>query len=322
MFNKNYNERARLREILSILRKHNILAGLSPQKVRLILEELGPTYIKMGQIMSMQTDTLPYEYLQELGKLRTDVPPMSNEDLLYIIEETYGKNINEVFEDFDYTCLGSASIAQVHSAKLKSDGTKVVLKIQRRDIYKRMEQDIKLMRRAARMIQKVKKDSIIDFGNIINELWKTAQEEMNFVTEAENADIFYKNHIKVTYAACPKVYKELSSERILVMEHIDGFFIDNEEEMENCGYDRVEIAEKLANDYITQIIDDGFFHADPHPGNIKILNGKIIWLDLGMMGHLNPRDKNLIADLIFAVAHHDTSKIKDIALTLGTLLTM
>ena len=320
MFNKNYNERARLREILSILRKHNILAGLSPQKVRLILEELGPTYIKMGQIMSMQTDTLPYEYLQELGKLRTDVPPMSNEDLLYIIEETYGKNINEVFEDFDYTCLGSASIAQVHSAKLKSDGTKVVLKIQRRDIYKRMEQDIKLMRRAARMIQKVKKDSIIDFGNIINELWKTAQEEMNFVTEAENADIFYKNHIKVTYAACPKVYKELSSERILVMEHIDGFFIDNEEEMENCGYDRVEIAEKLANDYITQIIDDGFFHADPHPGNIKILNGKIIWLDLGMMGHLNPRDKNLIADLIFAVAHHDTSKIKDIALTLGTPL--
>ena len=118
MFNKNYNERARLREILSILRKHNILAGLSPQKVRLILEELGPTYIKMGQIMSMQTDTLPYEYLQELGKLRTDVPPMSNEDLLYIIEETYGKNINEVFEDFDYTCLGSASIAQVHSSKL------------------------------------------------------------------------------------------------------------------------------------------------------------------------------------------------------------
>lgn len=320
MFNKNYNERVRLREILGILKKHNILAGISPQKVRLILEELGPTYIKMGQIMSMQADTLPSEYLQELGKLRTDVPPMSNEDLLYIIEETYGKNINELFEDFDYQSLGSASIAQVHSAKLKSDGTKVVLKIQRRDIYKRMEQDIKLMRRAAKMVQKVRKESIIDFNNVIDELWKTAQEEMNFMKEAENADIFYENHSKVTYATCPKVYKELSSERILVMEHIDGFFIDNEAEMDNGGYDRIEIAEKLANDYITQVIDDGFFHADPHPGNIKILNGKIVWLDLGMMGRLTPRDKNLIADLIFAVARHDTSKIKDIALTLGTPL--
>ena len=102
MFNKNYNERARLREILSILKKHNILAGLTPEKVRLILEELGPTYIKMGQIMSMQTDTIPQEYLQELGKLRTDVPPMSDEDLHFIIEETYGKNINELFDDFNY----------------------------------------------------------------------------------------------------------------------------------------------------------------------------------------------------------------------------
>lgn len=132
MFNKNYNERARLREILSILKKHNILAGLTPEKVRLILEELGPTYIKMGQIMSMQTDTIPQEYLQELGKLRTDVPPMSDEDLHFIIEETYGKNINELFDDFNYKSLGSASIAQVHSARLKSDGTKVVLKVQRR----------------------------------------------------------------------------------------------------------------------------------------------------------------------------------------------
>lgn len=317
MFNKNYNERARLREILSILKKYNILAGLTPEKVRLILEELGPTYIKMGQIMSMQTDTIPQEYLQELGKLRTDVPPMSDEDLHFIIEETYGKNINELFDDFNYKSLGSASIAQVHSARLKSDGTKVVLKVQRRDIYKRMEQDIKLMRRAAKMIQKVKRDSIIDFNNIINELWKTAQEEMNFLKEAENADTFYNNHKDITYATCPKVYKDLSSERILVMEHIDGFFVDDEKAMEEGGYNKEEIAEKLALDFIKQVIDDGFFHADPHPGNIKIRQGQIVWIDLGMVGRLNPRDKSLIAELIFAIARHDSGKIKDIALTLG-----
>lgn len=320
MFNRNYNERARLREILSILKKHNIFAGLTPEKVRLILEELGPTYIKMGQIMSMQTEVVPQEYLQELGKLRTEVPPMSDEDLHFIIEETYGRNINELFDDFDYKSLGSASIAQVHSARLKSDGTKVVLKIQRRDIYKRMEQDIKLMHRAAKMIQKVKRDSIIDFNNIIDELWKTAQEEMNFLKEAENADTFYSNHKDVAYATCPKVYKDLSSERILVMENIDGFFVDDEKAMEEGGYNKEEIAEKLALDFIKQVIDDGFFHADPHPGNIKIRQGQIVWIDLGMVGRLNPRDKSLIAELIFAIARRDSGKIKDIALTLGTPL--
>ena len=161
-----YNERTRLREILSIIRKHNIITGITPEKLRSILEDLGPTYIKMGQIMSMQTDALPQAFLKELEKLRTDVPPMSDEDLCFIIQETYNKDISELFDDFSYKSLGSASIAQVHSAKLKKSGTQVVLKIQRRDIYKRMEQDIKLMRRVANMVQKVKKDTIIDFETI------------------------------------------------------------------------------------------------------------------------------------------------------------
>lgn len=318
MSKSNYNERTRLREILSILKKHNIFSGVTPEKVRLILEELGPTYIKIGQIMSMQTEVIPHEYLKELEKLRTDVPPMSEEDLKFIIEETYGKNLNELFDDFDYNSLGSASIAQVHSAKLKSNGAPVVLKIQRKDIYKRMEQDIKLMRRAAKVVQRVRKDSIVDFSNIVDELWKTAQEEMDFVKEAENAITFYNNHEHLHYANCPKVYTELSSSKILVMEKIDGFFIDDEKAMKEGGYDRNEIANKLADDYIAQIIDDGFFHADPHPGNIKIHNGQIIWIDLGMIGRLNNRDKSLIADLIFAIAKKDVGKIKDIALTLGT----
>ncbi|MCX4361577.1 ABC1 kinase family protein [Mucispirillum schaedleri] len=312
-----YNERTRLREILSIIRKHNIITGITPEKLRSILEDLGPTYIKMGQIMSMQTDALPQAFLKELEKLRTDVPPMSDEDLCFIIQETYNKDISELFDDFSYKSLGSASIAQVHSAKLKKSGTQVVLKIQRRDIYKRMEQDIKLMRRVANMVQKVKKDTIIDFETIIDELWKTAQEEMNFLKEAENAVTFYNNHKNVIYATCPEVYTELSSEKILVMEYVDGFFIDNEEMMKAGGYDKKEIAAKLAEDYISQVIDYGFFHADPHPGNIKIRDGQIIWIDLGMMGKLSPRDKGLIADLIASVAKHDTGRIKDIALTLG-----
>ena len=297
-----YNERTRLREILSIIRKHNIITGITPEKLRSVLEDLGPTYIKMGQIMSMQTDALPPAFLKELEKLRTDVPPMSDEDLRFIIQETYNKDISELFDDFSYKSLGSASIAQVHSAKLK---------------YKRMEQDIKLMRRVAGMVQKVKKETIVDFETILDELWKTAQEEMNFLKEAENAVTFYNNHKDVQYATCPKVYTELSSEKILVMEYVEGFFIDNEKAISEGGYDKKEIAAKLAEDYISQVIDYGFFHADPHPGNIKIRNGQIVWIDLGMMGKLSPRDRGLIADLITSVAKHDTSRIKDIALTLG-----
>ncbi len=180
-----------------------------------------------------------------------------------------------------------------------------------------MEQDIKLMHRVANMVQKVKKDTIIDFETIIDELWKTAQEEMNFLKEAENAATFYNNHKDVQYATCPKVYTEFSSAKILVMEYVDGFFIDNEEMMKAGGYDKKEIAAKLAEDYISQVIDYGFFHADPHLGNIKIRDGQIVWIDLGMMGQLSTRDKGLIADLIASVAKHDTGRIKDIALTLG-----
>ena len=239
-----YNERTRLREILSIIRKHNIITGITPEKLRSVLEDLGPTYIKMGQIMSMQTDALPPAFLKELEKLRTDVPPMSDEDLRFIIQETYNKDISELFDDFSYKSLGSASIAQVHSAKLKNSGVPVVLKIQRRDIYKRMEQDIKLMRRVAGMVQKVKKETIVDFETILDELWKTAQEEMNFLKEAENAVTFYNNHKDVQYATCPKVYTELSSEKILVMEYVEGFFIDNEKAISEGGYDKKEIDRK------------------------------------------------------------------------------
>ncbi len=180
-----------------------------------------------------------------------------------------------------------------------------------------MEQDIKLMHRLAKMVQRIKKENIVDLQTILDELWKTTQEEMNFLKEAENATKFYNNHKNIKYATCPKVYTELSSKKILVMEYIEGFFINDEKYILKYNYNKKEIANKLAEDYITQIIDNGFFHADPHPGNIKIRDGQIVWIDLGMMGSLSPRDKDLIADLITSIARHDTGKIKDIALTLG-----
>lgn len=317
MENRTYNERARFREILSILKKHKIFHGINPEKVRLILEDLGPTYIKLGQIMSMRTDIIPLSFRKELEKLRTEVPPMNKDDLEDVICETYGKNIEEMFDNFSYSPLGSASIAQAHLAYLKGTDTPVILKIQRKGIYRRMEQDIALMKRAAKMVKIVKKDAVVDFDTIIDELWRTAQEEMDFHKEAENAIMFRNNLANTAYVSSPKIYEELTGSKILVMEFIDGFFINELDEMEAMGYDRKEIAFKLADNYITQVIDDGFFHADPHPGNIKIMDGKIVWLDLGMMGRLNPRDKQLLGDLVISVAKRDAGKIKDIALILG-----
>lgn len=317
---KKYSKNQRLKEIFGILKKYKpTKTNLTPQMVRMILEELGPTYIKLGQVMSMRSDLLPNDYLKELEKLRTKVPQMSAEDFNYIIREAYQKDISLVFDDFHDESLGSASIAQVHLAKIKDTDDVVVLKVQRKDIFDTMEQDIMIMHRIARSLKFVDKKSIFDFDKILDELWKTAIEEMDFCKEAENISEFHEFHKNNPYCYSPKVYEELSSKKILVMEYIDGFFIDELDKYEENNLDRKMIAKRLAEDFIRQVIENGFFHADPHPGNLKIRDGKIVWLDLGMVGHLNSQDKNLISDLIIGISHHDIGKIKDACLVLATV---
>ena len=308
---------ARLKAILSILRQRGATRGLTPEKLRLVLEDLGPTFMKIGQLLSLRSDMIPREYCQELAKLRTEAAPMPLTEVRAAVENELGAPLTELFSTFDEAPLGSASIAQAHRATLKS-GESVVVKVQRPGIYETMEQDIALLRRAAGLLKLAAgTGETIDFSLVLDELWAVSQQEMDFLREAANAEEFYQRNEGVAFASCPKIYRAFTTRHVLTMEYIDGFSPDDLKALDCAGYDRAEIAAKLADNYIKQIVDDGFFHADPHPGNLRIRGGQILWIDLGMMGRLSPRDQKLLGEAVRAISRHDVDAMRRVLLALG-----
>ncbi|MCD8151186.1 MAG: AarF/UbiB family protein [Clostridiales bacterium] len=306
----------RLREMMAVIHKHNIARGVTPEKLRLILEDLGPTYIKLGQIMSMRSDIFPKRICDELMRLRSDVTPMPYEEVRSVIEKSYGKAPEEVFAKIEETPIGSASIAQVHRAKLLT-GEDVVVKVQREGIYETMFRDIEFLHRAIRLIPPVTRTGFVDMNQVLEEMWKTAQEEMNFLAEAANMEEFARLNESVAYVGCPVLYREYTTMQVLVMEYIDGFEVDDAEALRKNGYDLNEIGTKMADNYIKQIIEDGFYHADPHPGNLRIRDGKIIWIDMGMMGRISQRDRMVLSKVIQGIAEHDISTVVEAVLSIG-----
>ncbi len=268
----------RLKEITSVLHKHEISRGVTPEKLsRLILEELGPTYIKLGQIASMHSDILPKKYCDELMRLRSEVAPMPFEKVQEVLEEAYGCPYTEVFEQIESIPQGSASIAQVHRAVLKT-GEKVVVKVQRKGIYDIMSRDIGLLHKAVRLLPPISMKGLVDLDMVLDELWTVTQEEMNFLIEAANMEEFSRKNEDIAFVGTPALFKEYTTTHVLVMEYIDGFGIHEKDRLLEEGYDLKEIGTKLVDNYIKQVMDDGFFHADPHPGNVRIRDGKIIWI--------------------------------------------
>ncbi|NBJ14020.1 MAG: AarF/ABC1/UbiB kinase family protein [Dehalobacter sp. 4CP] len=309
--------KARFREILGLLVKHNLASGITPEKLVRLLEDLGPTYIKLGQIMSMRNDILPKVYCAELAKLRSEVAPMSFEDVQAIIEDSCGSPLPELFKDFEETPLGSASIAQAHRAHLMN-GTPVVVKVQRRNIFDTMSRDITMLKRISRVFKYVGGiGDMLDLDVILDELWHVAQEEMDFLHEAGNAEEFYQHNTNVLYISCPRIIKGLTTSKVLVMEHIEGCAINDYTALKADDYDFHEIGEKLADNYVKQVIDDGFFHADPHPGNIRIQDGKIVWIDFGMMGRLSMSDQRALSAAVKAIARRDVGTLKDVVISMG-----
>ena len=308
--------RQRLMEIMEVVRRHDITRGMSPEKLCAIIEELGPTFIKLGQILSMRSDFLPKEYCEALKKLRSDVSPMSYAQVVAIVEASYGRPLGEVFSSFDEQALGSASIAQVHAAVLQS-GEPVVVKVQREGIHDVMSRDIMLLKQACRLLKYTPVSGLVDFNRVLDELWLVAQEEMDFQTEAANLERFRKLNEDVAFVTSPALYREYTTTRVLVMERVDGIAIDDRDALVAAGYDPAEIGAKLADNYVRQIMTDGFFHADPHPGNLRIRDGRIVWLDMGMMGSLNDRQRSMIGKAITGVARGDINLCRDAVLNLG-----
>lgn len=313
----NTENKARLKEIIGILSKHNVIGGVSPEKLRLILQDLGPTFVKLGQILSMRPDMIPAAYCEELQKLRSEVKPMAADEVRRVIESSLSEPFDAVFQSFDEHPLGSASIAQVHKATLRKGGT-VVVKVQREGIHDIMSQDIALLRKAAKLLKIASAgNETIDLNMVLDEMWVVSQEEMNFTTEAQNAEEFYRLNQEITYVTCPQIYREYTTARVLVMECVDGTPIDDKEALQKLGYDLNEIGTKLCVNYMKQILDDGFFHADPHPGNLRIRDGQIVWLDMGMVGHLTARDQACFQKGVAAVAQNDVGGVMEVILAVG-----
>lgn len=313
------DNRERLSEITAVLRKHHITRGVTPEKLRAILEELGPTYVKLGQIMSLHSDVLPQRYCDELMKLTSEVTPMPFETVEEVINRSYREDWHNIFSSIDKETLGSASIAQVHRAKLL-DGTDVIVKVERKGIYDIMARDIGLLKRAVNLLPPVGGfKNVVDLEMVLDELWATAQEEMDFLKEAANMEEFTHNNQGIRYIRCPKLYHEYTTSRVLVMEYIGGCPVDDRASLLAEGYDLGEIGRKLVNNYVKQVMDDGFFHADPHPGNVKVMDGKIVWIDMGMMGRLSNRDRNLMARAVRAIAVGDIAVLEATILELGDI---
>ncbi len=313
------DNRERLSEITAVLRKHHITRGVTPEKLRAILEELGPTYVKLGQIMSLHSDVLPQRYCDELMKLTSEVTPMPFETVEEVINRSYREDWHNIFSSIDKETLGSASIAQVHQAKLL-DGTDVIVKVERKGIYDIMARDIGLLKRAVNLLPPVGGfKNVVDLEMVLDELWATAQEEMDFLKEAANMEEFTHNNQGIRYIRCPKLYHEYTTSRVLVMEYIGGCPVDDRKSLLAEGYDLGEIGRKLVNNYVKQVMDDGFFHADPHPGNVKVMDGKIVWIDMGMMGRLSNRDRNLMARAVRAIAVGDIAVLEATILELGDI---
>ena len=309
-------ESSRLAEVTRVLRQHEVMRGMTPEKLCAVMEDLGPTYIKLGQLLSNRSDILPKEYCDALNKLRTEVEPMPFEDVISVIEESYGCKWNDVFQSIDQEPLGSASIAQVHRAVLQ-DGDEVVVKVQRRGIYDTMKRDVNMMKRMIRFLPATSFKSTLNLDQTIDELWFSAQEEMNFLTEASNMESFERCNRDVRFIDVPKLYRQYTTEHVLVMEYIDYIPINDRHQLQSNGYDLREIGTKLVDNYMKQVMDDGFFHADPHQGNVGIRDGRIVWFDMGMMGRLTQQDRVAINLAVEGISEKDTGKVEDAIMGLG-----
>lgn len=307
----------RLKEIVAVLRERELLQGVTPTKVRQVLEDLGPTFVKLGQIISMRPDFLPNEYRDELTRLQSEVKPMSFGVVKEIIRCEYNQGWEGIFASIDEKAMGSASIAQVHRAELLN-GSRVVIKVQRPGIYDVMAKDIALLKRAISILNIVRdSDGVVNLESIVDEMWEIAKQEMDFLLEADHIEEFSHLNKDDEYILCPKVNRQLTTQRILVMECMEGIPLDDTDGLQAACVDMERIGRLLGVNYVKQIIDDGFFHADPHPGNIWVKDGRIIWLDLGMMGRLSVRDRNNFRHAIMALVTRDVYDMKEAVLALG-----
>lgn len=269
---ENRESSTRLKEVMGILRKYDVSHGLTPEKAVNILEELGPTFVKLGQIASTHPDVLPQEYCDAFATLRTHVAPMSIETVRMQVESELGRPVDEVFSEFDDHALGSASIAQVHRAVLREGGQTVAVKVQRPGTVETVTRDLALMDRLLVTYEALSQgDGSLSLKSLVDELERTSHDELDFTIEADNLERFYDGNAGRKGVSCPRCYREYCTDAILVEDFASGPTIGQIDTLDGISAEqREKLAYLIADNYMQQILKDGFFHADPHAGNILI----------------------------------------------------
>ncbi len=287
-------------------------------RLRLALEELGPTFVKLGQVLSTRSDLVPADIVEELEKLQDEVPPFSLEEVRRQIESELGGDLDQIFASFDEKPLAAASLGQVHRASLP-DGSQVVVKVQRPGITRQIRTDVEILYLLARLARRHSAwGQMYDFVEMVEEFEVTITDELDYTTEGRNADRFRRNFGDDPDIYIPRVFWDYTTKRVLTMERVHGVKLSFLEEIERRGYNKTLIARRLARAIYEQVLIHGFFHADPHPGNVFVAEGeRIVFMDFGMVGRLSPELRDRLIDFVIGVTSRSTELVVEAILKMG-----
>ena len=289
-----------------------------PERMRISMEELGGSFVKLGQLLSLRYDMLPKEYCDELSKLQEGVKPFSFLQAKQIVEKELGKPISAVFKEFDQQPIAAASVGQVHRAVLKS-GETVAVKVQRPSIGEIFEADIDLLYHLARLMEK-RFPELREYNpvGIVQEFERYTKRELDYLFEAKNIDIFHENFKNDLTVRIPKVHWDLTTSKVLTMEYIHGVRVSEIQKFKKMRVDKQKIAKNVTNAFIRQVMEFGVFHADPHPGNIFVVRDSVIaMLDFGIVGKLTPELKDKIEDMLIALVTKDVEMLAQTIIDIG-----
>ena len=289
-----------------------------PERVRMVLEELGPTFVKLGQILSTRADLIPVEYVEEMSKLQDAVPAFPYDSVKEIILSETGKAPGAIFHTFHKKPIAAASIGQVHRAVLKDTREEVAIKVQRPDIQQTVAVDLEILHHLAALMERhVAELKFLHPAKIVNEFARTMEDEMDYRVEASHIERFARQFVDDRTIYVPKVFRELTTRRMLVMEFIDGKKASDFVALGKGGYDLKEVASRGADSMLQQICTWGFYHADPHPGNILVLpNNVVCFIDFGMMGRISQQEREDFTDFVEVLIGKDENKAVDALLKL------
>ncbi|MBI3591382.1 MAG: AarF/ABC1/UbiB kinase family protein [Candidatus Melainabacteria bacterium] len=294
------------------------------KRAKWLLEQIllhGTTFIKLGQILATRADFIPLVYMKELAKLQDEVPPFDNNTAFEIIRTELIRPITSIFSEIDFTPMASASLGQVYKGKILDTDKEVIIKVQRPGLKELIENDVFILKAVAKEITKYPKISRgNDYYGLLDEFLKVINEEIDYIKEGKHCDLFRKNFKSYHRVYVPKVYWQFTTRKVITLEHIHGWKVTEKEKIIQAGFNLKEITKEGCNVYLKQLLTDGFFHADPHPGNLRIMeDGRLAFFDFGMVGYVSKDTQIKLINTILHLINRDYKNVVNDFILMGFL---